>query len=119
MAWLSVITDASTVNTTKSVDISLVQAITSEGVTKRLYQKTVTTVTEYRGLSRAAATTAAESPNYNADNRVYSNWTPFISTFVNIKMSGIKKTATASRANEADGWRLTVTQVDYSNTGDV
>ena len=116
MAWLSSITEASTVLLSKDVDKSLKMKMTSGGVTKYLYETTTTTVTEYRGLSEDCATAAAVSDTYNADTRSYSDWQPFTINFIGVRISGTKKTAKAARANEASGWRLTVTEVSVSST---
>jgi len=115
MAWKSTIDTACTVQISKDCDKVLKLKVTSGATTKYLYEITTTTVTEYRALTEACANAAAVSGTYNSDSRAYSDWQPFTVNFVGIRISGTKKTAKASRSNEARGWRMTVTQVDVSS----
>ena len=115
MAWLSAITAANTVQVSKNVERTLVMALTSiGGVTRRLFQITTSEITEYRGLDRATALSLASNPTYSYDNRAYGNWHPFDLNYIGIKLGGSQSTTSARRANEADGWVLTVTKTSYS-----
>lgn len=115
MAWKSTIDTACTVLVSKDTDKVLKLKVTSGATTKYLYEITTTTVTEYRALTESCANTAAVSATYNSDSRAYSDWQPFTVNFVGIRISGTKKTAKASRVNEARGWRMTVTEVTVSS----
>ena len=115
MAWLTGNTDANTVQVSKNVERTLVLALTSmQGVTRRLFQITTTEIIEYRALDSATAISLATNSTYSFDRREYGNWQPFVINYIGIKMGGEQSTAAARRANEADGWVLTVTKTSYS-----
>jgi hypothetical protein len=115
MSWKSAIDSACTVLLSKDTDKVLKLKVTSGATTRYLYEITTTTVTEYRGLTESCANINAVSDAYNSDTRTYSDWQPFTVNFVGIRISGTKKTAKASRVNEAGGWRMTVTEVTVSS----
>jgi len=115
MAWLSAITTEGTVKMTKSVERTLVMALTSmQGITRRLYQVTTTEITEYRALTEAVALAQASNSAYSYDNRTYSNWQPFVLNYIGIRVGGEQSTTNARRSNEANGWTLTVTKTSYA-----
>jgi hypothetical protein len=115
MGWLTYSSGNSLV-TDISTDKTLRLKITSGGVTKYLYIKTVTTVTEWRSLTQAAAEAQAVSNDHNSDTRVYTDWNPFGSlTFTGIREDGTKKTASSTRQNEAGAYKLIVRTVTTSS----
>lgn len=70
-------------------------------------QSDVTTVTEYRGLSKATAKSAAQDPSMNT-----------ISTDANGRITS-QRTSEAHRQNEADGWSVVTTLVETTYTENV
>jgi len=116
MGWLTyssgngLVTDIST-------DKAMRQKVTSGRNTKTLYIKTVTTVTEWRSLTQAAAEAQAVHSDHNSDTRAYTDWTPFEGgeTFVGVREDGTKKTAQATRQNEAGAYKLVVRSVVTSS----
>ena len=115
MAWLTSNTGANTVPSSKSVERTLVLALTSmQGVTRRLFQVTTSEITEYRALDEATALSLASNSSYSYDNRTYGDWQPFMLNYIGIRVGGSQSTAAARRANEANGWVLTVTKTSYT-----
>lgn len=116
MAWATSIASADVVETELSTDKQKKMQLTSGAVTKYLFEKTVTKITEYRSMTREAAESAAVSDTYNSDSRTFTNWTPFSITYIGVIVNGAKKTASARRTNDADAWTVTVREVSVTTT---
>ncbi len=96
----------------KTPNVAVINSYMVGGITYRMVAKSVTTVVEFRGLSRTDAMDMAESDDYNYTAkhgvRFRSGGGSWMAT---PDCEGAECIAEARRINDADMWRVVVTHV--------
>lgn len=100
----------STFRVSKTTDIAIIMTFMVSGRNYHMIATTVTTVVEFRGLSRAQALAKGDSADYNYNNKEGVKFTSQGGAWMRQdKCEGTECRADPRRINEADMWRVTVT----------
>lgn len=96
-----------------TTDIGTLSSMLINGVMRHIFATTVTTVVEFRGLTRAQALAMGESEDYNYNSKhgvLFKSAAGSLYAWMKCDMcEGDECRADPRRINEADMWRVTVT----------
>jgi len=101
----------------KTTDVSVINSFMVSGTNNRMIATAVTTVVEFRGLSRSDASGMAANADYNYIDKHGVRYTGNSSWMAMPDCEGTECRADARRSNEADMWRVTVTFISTTVTG--
>ena len=118
MAWSST---GARITVAKNTSTSVAAHYEMVGIVCKVYATTTTTIEEVRGLTEAAALALVAS-NTSCDKTAFRT-THGLAWAVVPMLEGTEKHAEARRANEANGWTVTITtsetkgEADWSDYG--
>lgn len=118
MGWLTA-SEAICTGVARNKTLKMAYSVTGTSgttTTYHVYETTTETTDEYRGLTEEAAKAIANADANNTDTRTFTDITLGVTKFIGLIVGGTKKTASASRANEANGWHAVVRTVETKTT---